>query len=1617
MILRPVLASVWVLLLCSAVIAGAQSGTSASPSQSGGDANITGTLTDPTGAGVAGASVTVDNGAGSAQNAVTDNQGQYSFHGLPGGLYTISAVAGSIKLLQASVVVSPGQAVTLGAAGLTATPSSNPPSAQSSTAPTEAVAQSADTKAAITGTVSGPKGVGLAGATVEVSNGSGYSQQVITDAQGLYAATDLPGGSYSIFVVDKGAKVFQAAATIGAGQLLMLGVAGALVAQSINLPAPAVSQASAAAAATGQAATTNTVEPAQTYSPLFPSEPVMPVLVGADGNQIEGVTQGKSVARVGGGGGTISGTVSDATGAVLANATVTLNKSTGLAATAVTDDQGAYAFREVPAGAYTVAVTAPGFKKFEAANINLAQGTELPLDATLEPAGAQTEVNVQSQNASQVETETASVSGTLTQKEVTTLGLNGRNFTQLIALTPGVSNQTGQDEAKVGVVGSVKYSVNGGRVEYNTFEVDGSDVLNAGLNGAESTLVVYPSLDAIQEVKVLTSNYGAMYGRTASGTVLVTTKTGGAQWHGNGYEFIRNEAFNARNYFDQTTKAPLYRRNDFGFTLGGPIKKDKTFIFWSEEFRIEKSPSDQHPNFNHGVPSLAERQGDFSDVCPGPTDPTLLAVGGFLRSKWPDCPSTGGQNISGYEVPFLNNNIFTGGQPGGGEDLNAAAILSTNLIPLPNSSTGCNSSIGSCYNIVISEPTHWREELVNLDHQLTSKLRLTLRGIHDSWDTVVPVPQWPLNNIANSFPTVQNKFVGPGVSFVAHLTDTIKPTLLNELEASFINSDITLQNVNGPGGATFQRPAGLGTPGGTCPFALGIPQPNLPNFPVLDCPMGAIFNNGFKNYVPGLVIGGTNQEYGGSGFVVDPSYSPFRHTNPTFSYRDNLSMSIGKHTLQVGVQLIFAQRTETNGAIGAASGDVQGLLTFSNINGGQATTGNAFANFLRFKGTNLGSVSSTYNAIQSYTQDSTQRTYYNRYRIAEPYVQDDWKVNSRLSLNLGVRFSLFGLWNEKYHTAYNWTPSAYSPALAAQIQVNPSNGQLLDSQGVPIPIDLNNPDPRITNGIVQCGVQGVPNGCMKGRLFNPAPRVGLAWDPRGDGKTSIRAGYGMFFEHGTGEEANTGSLEASAPLVLSMTQRFPLNYGCIGSSSFTMDPFCTRNSSGPGAYPLSVTGIPTKAVWPYSQQWSLSVQRELTSSLVATVAYVGSRGIHLTAERQLNQLKPVVGNENPFGPNQPLIAEIPNSNSTLGDCGGFAPDGFHLLNGTFVSPQSPAYTNLVAACAGANDIRNPTPDVNTVRPYPGLDQIFSLQNVARSSYHSFQTTLRRTRGPFTIGGSYSYSHSIDNSSDRSDATFVNSYDLQSNKASSNFDQRHLLNISYIYDLPNLSTTLSGLGSGHAGDSTEDDVPLPASPSRFLRVLGDGWQVSGITVFQSGTPFSVINGGSGSVSVLDNAGVANGEGVGAGSYPDLAIHPGPAPDERLNSRSFGPLLGNPNMFVAPRGLTFGNAGRNFLNNPHRTNFDLSLLKHFKVTESKVLEFRAEAFNIFNHTQFRIYNPDLGNTGSNKISCYGGPNYTAGFAGEVVNGVTQGTDCVTGSAFLHPVDAHRPRTLQFGLKFSF
>src|SRR5580700_11558881 len=589
-------------------------------------------------------------------------------------------------------------------------------------------------KASLSGTVTQKNGALVHDAKAEIKSASGARLALPVNDKGVYSITGLYPGFYTVTIsADNFAEVVFENIDLTPGRKMTLDA---------------------------------TLEPAS-------AKPA--VAADGSGQKEQGAASATapSARKISGDKGTISGIATDPTGAVVTDARAVLTSAAGARLETPVNEKGVYSFTGLNPGTYKLVVTAPNFADTPFDNIALTAGLELTLDAAMVPAKAKAEeVNVESGELGKVETESSTVSGTITQKEVISIGLNGRNFTQLIALAPGVSNQTGQDEAKVGVVGSVKYSVNGGRVEYNTFEVDGSDVLNTGLNGASSTLVVYPSLDAIQEVKVLTSNYGAQFGRTASGTVQVTTKSGTPQFHGNLYDFVRNEFFNSRNYFDviyttppppgdltggQTfgTKAPLYRRQDFGGTIGGPLfipgvfnkQKDKTFFFYSEEFRLERTPTP----YNQAVPGLKERgliltsQGvrenlqtssgglvyqdfDFSDVCP-------LNTGSFTRAQYPDCPSVQASGTGGLSPLLHLQGPLTLGTLS--LDKNALAILNANLIPLPNAPYGCNVTLANfnpaspdptdpnrCYNASISPSTYWREELFRIDQVVTDKFKV-----------------------------------------------------------------------------------------------------------------------------------------------------------------------------------------------------------------------------------------------------------------------------------------------------------------------------------------------------------------------------------------------------------------------------------------------------------------------------------------------------------------------------------------------------------------------------------------------------------------------------------------------------------------------------------------------------------------------------------------------------------------------------------------------------------------------------------------------------------------------------------------------------------------------------
>ncbi len=1194
--------------------------------------------------------------------------------------------------------------------------------------------------------------------------------------------------------------------------------------------------------------------------------------------------------------GYIAGTVTDKTGAAVVGAKVVITSAGGnLSRETESNADGAYTVAGLPGGTYNLSVTATGFQKFTAQRVVLDVGQKSRVDVQLAVGMVTQEMIVNGEDVAQVDTQSAEIGTTITGKQVDKLELNGRNFSQLVTLATGVVSQTGSDEGLVGVAGNVAYSVNGGRTEYNNWELDGGDNMD---NGSNSTLNVYPNLEAIAEFKVLTSNYGAQYGRNGSGTIEVETKSGTHDFHGSAFEYLRNDFFNANSWSNngEGLARPEYKKHDFGYTIGGPLyiphlynnSKKKTFFFWSQEWRKEIVPSGNPINQN--VPSDAERTGNFNDVCPVYTgtdfDPTV----------YQDCPYSGLTN-AGLAVPFANNTV----------PIDSTGQALVNLIPKANNLTGVNGvylsgqAAGTGIPAYVSNPslpTNWREQLIRVDHNLSDSERLTFRYIHDSWKTQIQNAEW---GNGSSFDNIGTNFTGPGTSFVARLTSNFSPSLLNEFVASY-TADHIFFTLNG-------------TPA-------TIPSGGISLVP--------LFNNGLGGKLPAFGVG--NSADGvlyGAGFSVDTGYFPWKNANPTYTYRDNITKTFGQHTFIIGAYFAAAQKNQDSSVY------LQGILGFSVNPAFTASTGNPFADLLTGE-------------VGSYSQTSKQPYFYDRYKILEPYFQDDWHVTRKLTLNLGLRWSIFGRYQEKFDQEYNFSPSAFVAANAPQLYpYNDPNSQLL------MPGSGN-----FLNGLIQCGAAGVATGCMKNKWINPAPRFGFAWDPKGDGKTAIRGGYGIFFEHMNGNEANAEALQAgSSPTVLTGSVSNISGYANVGAGA----------QGAPS--PSSTVSIPDKTSWPYVQQWNLGIQHELPSHVLLSVAYVGSKGTQLSFRRDLNQLAPVSAADNPYPAGTPITT--PDCNNFVTDATGL-PISTTISTGAVVTGQ--AAVNLFIACGN--------PATAYYRPYQGYGTITRIENGADSIYHSLQVGLQRTVGDLTLSFSYTYSHSIDDSSDWDDTLFVDSLDRHLNRASSNFDLRHNASISYVYAFPFFK-----------------------SSTGFTRTLLGGWQASGITVIQSGLPFSTING----TTYADNAGVGN--GVGTPSWLDIVGNPYAVTSlertQQLGS-SFGVLDYNPAAFQVPTGLTFGDSGRNDLRLPGRMNFDFGLFKRFAFKEHYAFEFRWENFNVFNHTQLDALGGSVNSSGvgvSTTDSCSITVSFNAGDPG------------CAGGGFLVLNGAHNPRIMQFGLRFQF
>jgi hypothetical protein len=791
---------------------------------------------------------------------------------------------------------------------------------------------------------------------------------------------------------------------------------------------------------------------------------------------------------------TIVGTVTDSTGAVIAGARITVsNPERGYVRELLSNGSGQYSLEAVPIGNCVISAEMPGFQKLVHTGLVLSVGQTLRVDLQLAVGKTTSEVTVTG-NVPHVETETGTISSVVTGSQVLNLELNGRNFVQLATLVPGAVPDNGLDTQDVGVLGNNNISFNGGRMTYTNWEIDGGGNTDDTSSGAFNT---YPSLETIAEFRISTSNYSADMGKHAGAQIEVATRSGTKNFHGEMFDFLRNDDLDANDWFANRTinppggnapKTPL-KRNEFGYNLGGPFyipghynpDKSKTFFFWSESWRRNR----QGTVISNGTPSLRMRQGDFSEC-----DPASANFNSIVASNCalPINPQTG-ETFGGDIVPIAPN----------------GAALLNGLIPLPNNGV-------DTYTAAPSLPTNWRQEQIRVDQNIGNRTTAFVRFTNDAWETVASPSLWT----SSVYDTLQSHMVTPGKSAVLHLTRNFSPSVMNEFIVSFNASHIYITPTTGA-----SSPAGsIDKPSSWIPdnlFAANESNPLLPAF----------------SFCGGTPICATE----------DASYYPWHFWGRIGQLKDNVAYVVGKQTLKFG---FFAQEQWKSAIHGF---DTQGFMTFTGS--GPITTGNALADLYLGRIEQYQEGTNTDNGVPvgGYTLDHRHQG------DLELYFQDDWKATPRLTLNLGVRYYIFQPYVDVTRPTVDaqFEPSLYNPNLEATLN---ASGYLAPNQATGHIYDYT----MYGNGLVACGVGTIRAGCFIPSRDTPAPRFGFAYDLTGAGKTVIRGGYGLFYEMGNGNETNTNGTPANPPVFLKPYAYNNVGYqsitpGPIGPTSLGIIPY------------------------------------------------------------------------------------------------------------------------------------------------------------------------------------------------------------------------------------------------------------------------------------------------------------------------------------------------------------------------------------------------------------------------------------------------------------------------------
>lgn len=751
-------------------------------------------------------------------------------------------------------------------------------------------------------------------------------------------------------------------------------------------------------------------------------------------------------------GGTILGTVTDPSGAAVPNAAITItNNDTNAVTHITTNDSGQYVAPDLQIGHYTVQAQAPGFKIGEQRDVVLNVGDRRSIDLKLEVGSTQETVNVEA-TAVAVQSESGEVSDVITGRQVTQLATNGRSIYSLATLTPGASSNMVDFQNPVPVGGDATVSFNGLRVSHNLYMVDGGEDYDRGGSG---NISIMPSVDSIAEFRAMTSNYSAEYGLSSGATMTMVFKSGTKDFHASAWEFFRNDALDAGNFFTNAAgkTAPELRFNTYGFNVGGPVyipkiynkNREKTFFFYNMEWRklVQGGLS------NQTVPPTSEYGGVFpsSFTTSQLHTPCTNQVSSALAAKYAalglvlSTPAANG-NCSGSGAilqPFPGNRI-----PASLLDPNAQVLLGAGIFPAPNS--GAQFVGGN------KLPTDVREEIVRIDHRFSDKFLIFGHWVDEQISQAYGTSQWSGDNV----PTVGDIFGNPSYSGVIHATYSISPTLLNETAFNYNGNRINIT----PTGI-YKRPS-----------ALSIPE---------------LFPGNNLDRIPGINLSGS------TGTNYDVSSWPWKNKADDYQIRDDVSWVKGSHQLKFGAAWMLYKKVQD------LFGDTQGQFAF---NGNY--TGTDFADFL------LG-------YSNSYTELAVQDAGHWNSQSYDAYFQDNWKVTPRLTLNLGLRWDGIPHTYEENNRMSNFYPGLYNPADAAIIlkngNISPSSPGLGTS-----PNPILSGYPLYLNGIGIAGKNGIPTGLVKNDWALFGPRLGFAYDLTGAGKTVLRGGFGIMYERIQGND-------------------------------------------------------------------------------------------------------------------------------------------------------------------------------------------------------------------------------------------------------------------------------------------------------------------------------------------------------------------------------------------------------------------------------------------------------------------------------------------------------------------